>query len=658
MAADSATAPAVLFGVVEENDENTALDASRVRSVEQMDETEERENAWKEEYEDNTGWRLVGQSKPKKQMPGEQSEERPMGRKGKKQREQRIRQITRASRVPQLPKADYKVIVRPRGGLRVTDYGAARIANCIYRAANIPRKEQEQYTICPNYQQNIVVVSTPIEEHANRYQRIACIKIGTHEFEASAYEAARENTSKGVIRGIPLDETARDIAANVITPRNPTALVAKRMGNTTNVIVLFDGYRVPNYVKYGGALLCCSLYRKQLDVCYQCGRLGHRADVFPNPNDKICRGCGLANPPENHECKATCQLCGKDHPTADRTCRAKYKTPFLVKKRRWEKARQEKEDGYYTAQERPANANTTRDRSESFPRLPQKGKSRSRSRSSARSQSRSHPRSKEPPKLRCRRIITVAITPREILSSKCTCRYGAAVALYVNLHEDASCTSGPQTGKPSRKPEHDDKVPLRKLFRAFGAEDFADFVSFDDGIVDSEQLTDDEITALVKNSSDPLSEDDSSEETEAPVKLSSSQAMDYIEALKGYFLQQQDNNSPFVGNKQPAEQPQSYVIKHFGGIDSPFTTVLKEMERSEEDIRRDEIIHGISEEAKRSLLRQKLSALVPLPHKPLHILQLSGTFPKLTIAPRDHLNDCTPEERAFYRTSVACKSVS
>ncbi|KAH6925205.1 hypothetical protein HPB50_001649 [Hyalomma asiaticum] len=62
------------------------------------------------------------------------------------------------------------------------------------------------------------------------------------------------------------------------------------------------------------------------------------------------------------------------------------------------------------------------------------------------------------------------------------------------------------------------------------AEDFADFVSFDDGIVDSEQLTDDEIAALVKNSSDPLSEDDSSEETEAPVKLSSSQAMDYIEA--------------------------------------------------------------------------------------------------------------------------------
>ncbi|KAH7954526.1 hypothetical protein HPB49_019400 [Dermacentor silvarum] len=100
---------------------------------------------------------------------------------------------------------------------------------------------------------------------------------------------------------------------------------------------------------------------------------------------------------------------------------------------------------------------------------------------------------------------------------------------------------------PSTAPQ-DPCVPSvwPQIQEAFGAEDFADFVSFDDGIVDSEQLTDDEIAALVKNSSDPLLEDDSSEETEAPVKLSSSQAMDYIEALKGYFLQQQGDCSAEV----------------------------------------------------------------------------------------------------------------
>ncbi|KAH6935893.1 hypothetical protein HPB50_011405 [Hyalomma asiaticum] len=180
---------------MEENNENTALDASHVGFVDQMDGTVERRNVSKEEFEDNTGWRLVGQRKPTKPMSGEQRKESPMWRKCRKQRKQRLRQIIRASRMPQLPKEDYKIIVRPRGGLRITDYRAASITNSIYRAADIHR-EQEQDTICPNYQKSIIVVSTTIEERANRYQRIAGIKIGTHEFEGSAYEAAPENTPK------------------------------------------------------------------------------------------------------------------------------------------------------------------------------------------------------------------------------------------------------------------------------------------------------------------------------------------------------------------------------------------------------------------------------------------------------------------------------
>ncbi|KAH6937896.1 hypothetical protein HPB50_004978 [Hyalomma asiaticum] len=90
-------------------------------------------------------------------------------------------------------------------------------------------------------------------------------------------------------------------------------------------------------------------------------------------------------------------------------------------------------------------------------------------------------------------------------------------------------------------PHHKSRVQSvwPQIQETFAAEDFADFVNFDDGIVDGEQLTDDEISALMKNSSDPQSEEDSSEEAEASVKLSSSQAMDHLKALKGYFLQQQ-----------------------------------------------------------------------------------------------------------------------
>lgn len=60
------------------------------------------------------------------------------------------------------------------------------------------------------------------------------------------------------------------------------------MGNTDNVIVLFDGLHVPRYVNYGALIVWCSFYRKQIDICYKCKRLGHRADVCPNPDEKIC----------------------------------------------------------------------------------------------------------------------------------------------------------------------------------------------------------------------------------------------------------------------------------------------------------------------------------------------------------------------------------
>ncbi|KAH7944963.1 hypothetical protein HPB49_002859 [Dermacentor silvarum] len=121
--------------------------------------------------------------------------------------------------MPQLSRGDYKIIIRPRGGLRVTDHGAARLATSIYHAAEIPREAQDD-AICTNFKQNIIVVSTPIEAHADKYQKISRINIGNQAFETSAYEAATDCKSKGVIRGIPLEDTARNITANVITPRN------------------------------------------------------------------------------------------------------------------------------------------------------------------------------------------------------------------------------------------------------------------------------------------------------------------------------------------------------------------------------------------------------------------------------------------------------
>ncbi|KAL1484351.1 hypothetical protein MTO96_050048 [Rhipicephalus appendiculatus] len=83
----------------------------------------------------------------------------------------------------------------------------------------------------------------------------------------------------------------------------------------------------------------CSFYRKQIDVCYACGRLGHRADVCPTPGDTIWGGCGVASPDEQHVCTPKCKLCGGQHLTASKDCARRFKIPYIVRRRRSQRAK-------------------------------------------------------------------------------------------------------------------------------------------------------------------------------------------------------------------------------------------------------------------------------------------------------------------------------
>ncbi|KAH7954950.1 hypothetical protein HPB49_023194 [Dermacentor silvarum] len=76
------------------------------------------------------------------------------------------RKLLKAGRMPRLHKEEAKVIVRPRGSFNISRMGAPVIANALVRAAGIAESESEGDTICPNWQQHIVVVSTPKREHA------------------------------------------------------------------------------------------------------------------------------------------------------------------------------------------------------------------------------------------------------------------------------------------------------------------------------------------------------------------------------------------------------------------------------------------------------------------------------------------------------------
>ncbi|KAL1475757.1 hypothetical protein MTO96_037047 [Rhipicephalus appendiculatus] len=82
-------------------------------------------------------------------------------------------------------------------------------------------------------------------------------------------------------------------------------------------------------------MLPCALYRRQVDVCYTCGELGHRADVCPNGEEKgNAVVAAWFPPPEDHQCDPKCAICGGAHPTADRRCSRRFQVPYIVRQRR------------------------------------------------------------------------------------------------------------------------------------------------------------------------------------------------------------------------------------------------------------------------------------------------------------------------------------
>lgn len=234
-----------------------------------------------------------------------------------------------------LPRSEFKIIIRPRGGLHTGRVNATELMAAIMTATETPKEETMQDTICPNVAQNIIVLSTPSETRAVRYAKLRALTLGDQTHEVYAYHAAPDNTTKGVIRNISAQDTPEEIRQNIVNDYNPMAIDAHRIGSSTTVIVLFQGNKVPATVKYGAVLVRCGLYRQHHEVCKTCGKIGHRQDVCPQPNVRVCFACGKSNPDENHEseCKPHCKLCGGPHPTGTAGCINKFKTPYMVKRR-------------------------------------------------------------------------------------------------------------------------------------------------------------------------------------------------------------------------------------------------------------------------------------------------------------------------------------
>ncbi|KAL1475405.1 hypothetical protein MTO96_019821 [Rhipicephalus appendiculatus] len=197
-----------------------------------------------------------------------------------------LRHVAAASRLPAMPRSHNRVIIRPGGGLNVQACNPHRILAALTMAAQLAPSVTEEDIICLNSMQNIFFVSTPSATNAAVYSRVTEIILTDQRHPVMAYLSPAGITSRSVIRGVGTDFDDAALNRMLMQPRNPSLLGARHIKNTATVILIFNGLKVPNYVYCGQVIYRCTLYKRQIDTCRNCGQVGHRQDMCPTPSAK------------------------------------------------------------------------------------------------------------------------------------------------------------------------------------------------------------------------------------------------------------------------------------------------------------------------------------------------------------------------------------
>lgn len=241
-----------------------------------------------------------------------------------KKQPRRKRPAQRTPPATPLPATDIKIVLRPRGGLALASLAQATLADAIHFQAHVAPNREDQVRV--QQTANYVVISTPSEERAHKYASMTSLTVRGKQYEVSAHVAAPANSVVGVIFNIPEDDTPEQVFDSICS-YNPDLQIldAKRLNSSNMAQILFDGQKVPFWIRYRSSLYRCKPFRRKTEACYACWSTGHRQDVCPNAQvTPRCPRCGATNPAEPHDCSPRCIVCEGPHITGSADCPRRY----------------------------------------------------------------------------------------------------------------------------------------------------------------------------------------------------------------------------------------------------------------------------------------------------------------------------------------------
>ncbi|XP_040078313.3 LOW QUALITY PROTEIN: uncharacterized protein LOC120850040, partial [Ixodes scapularis] len=238
--------------------------------------------------------------------------------------------------LPPLPEDEYKVVYRPRTGLKLSSWSDKSLTQGIATAGGFPFKDfYSNVTIQTQWAQNLIIASTADEDYAMKLSMITQIQLGAALYELMPYLKPLPGTVRGVVHGIEAGTTEEELK-ELISVNGYSIPHARMLGKSSSALLTFEGPHVPFYVKAGSVFTRCRPHRRSVQYCRACGNVGHRQDVCPNPDTNRCNRCGAENPQDNHECQPKCKLCYQPHETASKECQKRLKPsppPLHVRER-------------------------------------------------------------------------------------------------------------------------------------------------------------------------------------------------------------------------------------------------------------------------------------------------------------------------------------
>ncbi|KAK8786350.1 hypothetical protein V5799_023874, partial [Amblyomma americanum] len=158
-----------------------------------------------------------------------------------------------------------------------------------------PPRIQGRYIVRHHRGFKILVISTLCENSAAEFSNLKGLKLDGNVHPVRAYTALTTSTLRGVIHGLGSTETQESLMASLWWTMS-----------ASNGLPRSSGVSVPS-----------------ISTCMQ---PGHRPDVCPNLEVKVCRLSGASDPPATQKCQPKCGLCGDQHETGARGCPRRLKT--------------------------------------------------------------------------------------------------------------------------------------------------------------------------------------------------------------------------------------------------------------------------------------------------------------------------------------------